>query len=275
MAKVIGQDIPCKHYDRYTSFLTPSHDHVLSKYKKVIKAYCRSTPRLKTSLAQLKVREAFKDSAKCWHDNKSENGWIPYQDGFRPYWYWKEGGIHYRLYPYQYFMHRTISPFYRSMHIPWCVNFDLQDTFISSAFPDGNFCRDMFLIARFDYGGVMCRFHIKRGVRDQEKEYLNIYCSEFISTPKGNTRLYVFSSWPYEWDEWKITYENQPQEYASLANLSFKGTGWYKFPVPLACQNVILRLWPEEYKYWDYFILGVFNSEEYPDFNQRPYFSYD
>jgi hypothetical protein len=275
MAKVIGQDIPCRYYDRYTSFLTPSYDHTLSKYKKVVKPFCRGSPRLKTSLAQLRVRQAFRDSAECWHENKGEDGWVPYDDGYRPYWYWRNGGINTRLYPYQYFMHRTISPMYRNQDIPWCENVDLLDTYISEAFPDDNFCRELSLIARFDYYGFGCRIHIHRGVEDAQKEFLNVFCFEGYVKPKGEVHLLCASSDSFEWGERLITYNNQPQEIQITDSPLFLGPRWYKLHVGPVPQSFILRLWPYEYEYWDYFCIAMFRSDEWPVLEEKPYFSFE
>ncbi|GAH54042.1 unnamed protein product, partial [marine sediment metagenome] len=246
MAKVIGQDIPSKFYDQYTSILTPAHDNKITPYRKVIKAPCRFSPRQQTSALQLKVRLAFKDSAACWHNQKGEDDWVPYQNGFRPYLWWLSQALAARRYPYQHYMHSTIGLFYRDRPVPWCVELEEGDSTICNYDPDDNYGDLHFLYAESLYYGEVCRFLMFRGPGDSGKPYLNIYCvGRWFGYPEAN-RLQAWSTDPDEFEEMEVTWNNQPSMVSLLDQQILEyGSMFYKFNVGAA--NSILFKIIEEY----------------------------
>ncbi|MBA7496966.1 hypothetical protein ES702_07575 [subsurface metagenome] len=275
MARVIGQDIPNEFYDRYRAVLTPAHTIKSGNYDDYVRE--KKDPRKKKppSVLQLKLRKAFKDSCDCWWIQKMVTEWEMWDPGPRPYWWWMIEGWPKNLYPFQSFMSSTISPYYNDCWIPWCIMDSVEDTFIDIYDPDLNLCREMEFSTWQMYGPCLRRIHIKRGVMDQWKGYLNVFCFHLTKFVPGNYWLLCSDTHDFDWDEWKITANNQPQEYEVMDNLLIKGTGWYKFKVQEDRPNFIIRVHNYYFKYWEYACRVRFRSREHPVPEEQPFFSFE
>ena len=275
MAKVFSQDIPCSQYDYYKGILTPSYNHRLCKRGDIVKKPCRYSEKQQTSPAQREVRDAFKDSCNCWHLQKEENDWTPPDPGPRPYSYWRNLALKSRLYPYQYYMHRTISLFYKELTVPWCVLGAVGDASIANIYPDENMGELSFLWAESYYFGEVYRFLISRGPEDQGKPYLNIYClGRWFAYPEAGW-LQAWSTVPDSFDEMTVTWNNAPSQDALLDSKQLPHLNqYYKFSVG-AANSILFRLIEEYNPYVEDIGACTFASREHSISGYRPYFSTD
>lgn len=275
MAKVIGQDIPNQYYDQYRAVLTPAHDNKTMEGGSQVRDKQVKIPSKPPSVAQLMVRKAFKDSCDCWWLQKMATEYYPGEGLPRPYWWWKWEGEGKGMYPFHAFMSSTIHPYYRHLMIPWCPSDRIQDTYIWTDEPDENFCREPNLITWQQYGPCIMRFHVKRGPDDLWKGYLNLFLYALTKMVAGDYQLLCSDTPDFEWDEWKITANNQPQEYDAMDLLPVTTEGWYKFKVQEDKLNFIIRVQNQYFQYWNYACRCIFRSMEHPIPEEQPFFSFE
>lgn len=254
MAIVFSQDIPSSQYDYYKGVLSPAYNNTLVGKGDVVKKPYRKKKRKAPSAAQLKVREAFRDSCDCWWKQKEEGISIPPEWGPRPLWWWYQHAVMRRMMVFHYFQHRTISPFYNDETIPWCEYGPKRDVHVDSALPSTNFGKWETIQAQVIYQRRWKRFFIMKDPDEYFEHDLNLYCT--VLGKGGDFATPILSCYSIKRNvigEMTMTWQNQPTMYEELTYHAVTSTGWHVLNTGID---------------WIAFGFKIKNEETLPDYNK-------
>lgn len=282
MAKVIGQDIPAFLYDQYKDILTLAVPHSLVKHGNYVRVLPSWREKLhvfeseeykKIPPGRLAVWVAFKQACECWWKQKEEGTSWPPDVGPRDMLYWSMESLYERMGIFQFYMHKSIRPFYRTGTTDWCVYGPKRDTHIISILPDDNFW-DWEETRIFCYHqNSFARMFIMKGPDEYDCNFLNLY----VTNPLAGTATHYSDVGLYDlranfFQDNRVTWNNQPAWYDRLTYQYITQEGWQKFWVGTGFHAFGLKLLHEETLPEEVVCDVLFASMQYPIESLRPYF---
>lgn len=227
MAIVVDQNIPSEYYVQYNNILTASYTVPTVPGKGVVQS--NGGPRIggAPSAAQLKVRQAFKDSCACWWKQKNEGTSWPPDVGPRDIVWWSLESQYWEMMIFHYYMYLSISPFYNDEEVDWCIYGPKRDTHIFDNLPDDNFWNwEETRIAKY-HDDWRARMFIMKEESEYDYTYLHLYVTDHMA---GNaTHNSIIAVWDIRqnfFQEKRVTWNNQPYWYDMLTYQTITSDGW-------------------------------------------------
>ena len=218
MARVIGLDIPSKHYDTFRNLFGTAFYQDPKEKGTVIKKGSWKFPGYPfhpkfPSPAQLYVRAIFKSATICWHmqpevggDERPDSGPIPRE-------WWASEAHKTRTFAYRRFMSDTLMYKFRIGEPTWCEPILCPATYVDSDFPDDNFCEKKNIIAFYKYINVWRNIYVARTAEDVGKEFLYLHAYNTVEDDVYPTYVdAIICNW-FAFDPCTLTFNTQPTEF--------------------------------------------------------------
>jgi len=281
MAKVIGLDVPSKHYDTFHNLFGTAFWQDPTEKGTVIKKGSWKFPGYPyhpkfASPAQLYVRAIFKSATICWAMQPEVGGDERPDAGPIPREWWASEAHKTRTFAYRRFMSDTLMYKFRIGDPTWCEPILTPATYVDSDFPDTNFEDRNNIIAFYAYLNRWRNIYIARTAEDIGKNYLYLHAYNTIEHPVYDTYVDAIIPHWFDFDPSTLTFNTQPREDFHISRNWVLDPGWYRFFV--ADYNVIkIAIY---FGIWDRLeedCMGGFFccSNDAEDISLRPYFGID
>lgn len=234
MAKVIGLDVPSKHYDTFHNLFGTAFWQDPEEKGTVIKKGSWKFPGYPyhpkfASPAQLYVRAIFKSATICWAMQPIHGGHERPDTGPIPREWWANEAHKTRTFAYRRFMSDTLMYKHRIGEPTWCEPAFIPFTYVDWEFPDTNYCESKNIIAFYAYPNRWRNIYIERPMEDTGKPFFHLYAYNTIMDETYPTFADVIICNWYEWDPCELTFNTQPTEDFHLSRVRVLGPGWQRW----------------------------------------------
>jgi hypothetical protein len=287
MAKVIGLDIPSKHYDQFRNLFGSAWyqkpdggDHFIKKGNWRFPGYPYH-PKF-ASPAQLYVRAIFKSATICWHLQPDVGGAVKPAYGPRPKEWWDTEARKNRTFGYRKFMRDTLLQKFRVGDPDWCEEIPHEATYVHYDYPNTNFCEEKSLRCEVVHWNGWSFVFIKRNPLDIGKQFLYMHYNEGWYYPDHHSYVDACIPFWFHFVPCELTYNDLDQGswpffYVHMSrNFILDGEGWNRFWIADYDLIALMVYHPDFHFYpWGEDSGCVYDGPLCDKIENRPYFAHD